>query len=47
MPVFVDESVSEYETVFASGGQRGVQIEVRPDDLLGLLDAAPAMLSDE
>ncbi len=47
LPVFVDASISTFETIFASGGQRGVQIEVRPADLLGLLDAAPADLSEQ
>lgn len=44
MPVFVDDSVKAFGTVFASGGQRGIQIEVRPADLVDHLDAEMASL---
>lgn len=47
LPVYVDTSISDFETVFASGGQRGTQIEVDPADLVTLLDAVPAPLSDD
>lgn len=47
MPVFVDESVVAYETVYASGGQRGIQIEVRPSDLIDHLDAVLAPLAGD
>ena len=45
MPVFVDDSVTTFEAIFASGGQRGVQIEVRPADLIAHLDADLAPLT--
>ena len=47
MSVFIDESVSEFETIFASGGQRGIQIEVRPADLVALLGAELAPLAGD
>ncbi len=47
MPVFIDETVIMFETIFASGGQRGIQIEVRPADLVDRLDAVLAPLADE
>ena len=47
MPVFVDSGVMEFETVFASGGQRGIQIEVRPADMIEHLGAALAPLAGE
>ena len=47
MPVYIDETVTEFETVFASGGQRGIQIEVRPADLIDHLGAELAPLGGE
>jgi Cys-tRNA(Pro)/Cys-tRNA(Cys) deacylase len=47
LPVFIDDSVTGFETVFASGGQRGIQIEVHPADLIEHLDAELAPLSGE
>jgi Cys-tRNA(Pro)/Cys-tRNA(Cys) deacylase len=41
MPVFVDASISGHATVFVSGGRRGLQVEVAPDDLIALLEASP------
>lgn len=47
MPVFIDEGVMAFETVYASGGQRGIQIEVRPGDLVDHLQAVLAPLSGD
>lgn len=47
MPVYIDESVEGFETVFASGGGRGIQIEVRPTDLVGRLRAVLAPLAGD
>ena len=33
-PVFVDENAILLETIFVSAGQRGVQLRLKPDDLL-------------
>jgi Cys-tRNA(Pro)/Cys-tRNA(Cys) deacylase len=35
----LDESVQNFETIFVSGGRRGLDIEVLPDDLIRLLNA--------
>ena len=35
----LDESVNNFETIFISGGKRGLDIEVKPSDLVKLLKA--------
>lgn len=35
----LDESVKKYKTIFLSGGKRGLDIEVKPNDLENLLKA--------
>ena len=40
LPMFVDETCRLFETIFVSAGRRGLQVEVRPDDLIRLLDAS-------
>jgi Cys-tRNA(Pro)/Cys-tRNA(Cys) deacylase len=35
----VDESASDYPSIFVSGGRRGLDLEVAPSDLVRLLDA--------
>ena len=35
----LDESVNKFETIFVSGGKRGLDIEVKPKDLQKLLKA--------
>lgn len=42
LPVVVDRSVENHETVFVNGGRRGLQIELAPADLLRALDATLA-----
>ncbi len=39
-----DESLLLHETVFVSGGRRGLDVEMAPDDLIRLLDAHTAPL---
>ncbi|OFR90480.1 aminoacyl-tRNA deacylase [Micrococcus sp. HMSC067E09] len=41
-PVLVDESVLNWATVFVSGGQRGLDIEIAPADLVRVADATVA-----
>ena len=41
-PTYISDLASLEETIFVSGGQRGVQIELRPDDLLRAADAVYA-----
>jgi Cys-tRNA(Pro)/Cys-tRNA(Cys) deacylase len=45
LPVVVDESAQAFETVFCSGGRRGLEIEVAPGDLVRLADAVVAAIS--
>ncbi len=36
---FLDETAILHETIFVSAGQRGLQMELSPDDLLSITDA--------
>ena len=33
-PTYIHESVYDFDTVFVSAGQRGLQLEIAPDDLI-------------
>ena len=39
LPTVVDPSALEWETILVSGGRRGLQIELRPQDLIALTSA--------
>jgi Cys-tRNA(Pro)/Cys-tRNA(Cys) deacylase len=39
LPTVVDESAASFDTVFVSAGQRGLEIELAPGDLVRLTDA--------
>lgn len=41
-PTVVDVSALDHETVFVSGGRRGLDIEVAPADLVAQTDAVTA-----
>jgi Cys-tRNA(Pro)/Cys-tRNA(Cys) deacylase len=43
--VVVDESALAYDTVFASAGKRGLQMELAPGDLVRLADALTARIA--
>jgi Cys-tRNA(Pro)/Cys-tRNA(Cys) deacylase len=45
LPVVVDVSARGWPTVFVSGGRRGLQVEVAPDDLIRLTAATEADIS--
>lgn len=45
LPMVVDETVVLHDTVFVSGGRRGLQIEIAPDDLLRLTGAEVAAIA--
>ncbi|QOD93094.1 MULTISPECIES: Cys-tRNA(Pro) deacylase [Microcella] len=44
-PTFLDESATGWPTVFVSGGRRGVDLELAPDDLLRLTGGRLAPLA--
>lgn len=45
LPTFVDESAGAFETVFVSGGRRGLELELAPADLVALTGATLAPLA--
>lgn len=44
-PTYVDETAQLYDTITFSGGRLGCQLEMAPQDLIGLVDAAYADLT--
>jgi Cys-tRNA(Pro)/Cys-tRNA(Cys) deacylase len=44
-PIVLDRSVHEHDTVFVSAGRRGMEIELRPDDLVMLTNARVAKIA--
>jgi Cys-tRNA(Pro)/Cys-tRNA(Cys) deacylase len=42
LPTVLDASVNDFATVFVSGGRRGLDIEIAPDDLTRLCQASVA-----
>lgn len=45
LPTVLDETARAFETIFVSGGKRGLDLEVAPADLLRVLDAMVAPIS--
>jgi Cys-tRNA(Pro)/Cys-tRNA(Cys) deacylase len=45
LPTTVDESALGWETIFVSAGRRGLQIELRPQDLVELTGATVAPIA--
>jgi Cys-tRNA(Pro)/Cys-tRNA(Cys) deacylase len=46
LPVYVDESALDHDTIYVSGGQRGIQLEIAPDLLVAMSSATPAAIAD-
>lgn len=42
LPTVIDDSVHLWDSVFCSGGRRGLEIELAPDDLIAVTDAVIA-----
>lgn len=45
LPTFVDSSAEAVELIYVSGGRRGMEIELRPDDLVAATDARYAPIA--
>jgi Cys-tRNA(Pro)/Cys-tRNA(Cys) deacylase len=45
LPTTVDEAALEWETIFVSAGRRGLQIELRPQDLVEVTGARVAAVA--
>ena len=45
LPTVVDETASTWDTVFVSGGRRGLEIELAPDDLLAVTEGRLAPIA--
>lgn len=45
-PTFIEETAQLFDRVFCSGGRRGCNIEIAPDDLLAAAGAAYVPLTD-
>ena len=44
LPTVIDDSAFAHQTVLVSGGRRGFDVELAPDDLAGLTDAVLAAI---
>jgi Cys-tRNA(Pro)/Cys-tRNA(Cys) deacylase len=42
LPVVIDETCVLFDSIFVSGGRRGLDIEIAPGDLIAMLGAVTA-----
>jgi Cys-tRNA(Pro)/Cys-tRNA(Cys) deacylase len=47
MPFVIDETCVLFDTIFVSGGRRGLDIEIAPDDLIAVLGAVTAPIGTD
>lgn len=47
LDLYVDLSALDHDTVAVSGGMRGIQLEISPDDLIRVTNATVAALTDD
>jgi Cys-tRNA(Pro)/Cys-tRNA(Cys) deacylase len=45
LPVIIDVSATQHQTIFCSGGRRGLEIEIAPDDLIKAANATVAQIA--
>jgi Cys-tRNA(Pro)/Cys-tRNA(Cys) deacylase len=45
LAALIDEEAIEYGSIYVSGGQRGLEIEIAPADLCAVIDAKPARIA--
>jgi Cys-tRNA(Pro)/Cys-tRNA(Cys) deacylase len=45
VPTVIDEMAQLYDEIFLNGGQRGLQIRIKPDDLVATLGCVVADLT--
>lgn len=47
LPTLVDDSILSHQTIYCSAGQRGLQVELAPQDLIAVLDATTTALAGD
>ncbi|MFK7775137.1 MAG: Cys-tRNA(Pro) deacylase [Saprospiraceae bacterium] len=45
-PVFLDESASDFETIYVNAGMRGILVKLKPDDLLKITNGELVQIAD-